>query len=373
MAGSFNSPTRVTCLVFGPNPSALVRGIARESRAIQSGISWKTIQLEPYFENLLPNFIPETIKRKLLRLVGKLLTPIIFLLQIRKIYICDILYVIKSPPLWVSWMIQKATVIKILDFDDPIWIDSMSGIDWFQKTIERFDGFTCDNEIVLEHVLDMDLASNCKRGKVLVAELSIADLNVVESLRSEIDCNEFGEVNITWVGSFSTFSYVAGIADVLREVLAELPSAMIHLYGPSREQIRELNLPQNQVSWCASYGPSEMAHVLNNSQVGLFPLDELPLSYLRGTHKVNTYSAFGVPTISSNVPGITRSITDGVNGYVCKDYSDWVKNILLIARNKELQQKLSFGALEFHAKYLENMANAPRDFVEFAAHLSVEN
>jgi glycosyltransferase involved in cell wall biosynthesis len=219
----------------------------------------------------------------------------------------------------------------------------------------------------------MDLASNCKRGKVLVAELSIADLNVVEGLHSEIDCNEFGEVNITWVGSFSTFSYVAGIADVLREVLAELPSAMIHLYGPSREQIRELNLPQNQVSWCASYGPSEMAHVLNNSQVGLFPLDELPLSYLRGTHKVNTYSAFGVPTLSSNVPGISRSITDGVNGYVCNDHSDWVKNILLIASSKELQQQLSFGALEFHAKYLENMANAPRDLVEFAAHLSVEN
>jgi glycosyltransferase involved in cell wall biosynthesis len=369
VAGSFNSPTRVTCLVFGPNPSALVRGIARGSRANQSGISWKTVQLEPYFENLLPNFVPETIKRKFLRLIGKLLTPIIFLLQIRKIYVCDILYVIKSPPLWVSWMIQKARVVKILDFDDPIWIDSMSGMPWFQKTIKRFDGFTCDNEIVLEHVLDMDLPSNCKRGKVLVAELSISDISDLDDARSEIGSNKFGEVNITWVGSFSTFSYVAGIADALRRVLVELPSAMIHLYGPSREQIRELNLPNNQITWRESYGRSEMAHVLKSSQIGLFPLDDLPLSYLRGTHKVNTYSAFGVPTLSSNVPGISRSITDGVNGYVCKDYADWVKNILLIARNKELQHKLSTGARQHHLDYLENMIEAPKALVTFGEEL----
>ena len=370
MAGSFNSPTRVTCLVFGPNPSALVRGIARESRALQSGIDWKTIQLEPYFENLVTSFVPETIGRKLLRLVGKLLTPVIFLMQIRKIYSCDILYVIKNPPLWVSWMIQKAAVIKILDFDDPIWIDSMSGMNWFQKTIERFDGFTCDNEIVLEHVLNMDLESKCKRGKVLVAELSISDLDDVEGLRTEIDSNKVGEVNISWVGSFSTFSYIAGIADVLREVLAELPTAMIHLYGPSREQIQELNLPQNQVASRSSYGPSEMADVLKNSQIGLFPLDDLPLSYLRGTHKVNTYSAFGVPTLSSNVPGISRSITDGVNGYVCKDHADWVRNILLIARNQNLQHKLSIGARLFHLDYVEQMIDAPNALVAFAEELT---
>ena len=372
VAGSFKSPTRVTCLVFGPNPSALVRGIARKSRAIQSGIAWKTIQLEPYFENLLPRIVPEILRRKLLRLIGKLLTPIIFLAQIRNIYFCDILYVIKSPPLWVSWIIQKATPIKILDFDDPIWIDSMSGMNWFQKTIERFNGFTCDNEIVLEHVLNMDLARNCKRGKVLVAELSISDLNDVYSSKSEIDSNEFGEVNISWVGSFSTFSYVAGIAEALRKVLAELPTAIIHLYGPTNEQIQQLNLPHNQVAWRSSYGPKEMGHLLNNTQIGLFPLDDLPLSYLRGTHKVNTYSAFGVPTLSSNVPGISRSITNGVNGYVCDDHSDWVENIILIARNKELQQKLSFGASEFHGKYVEKMANAPSDLVEFAAHINAE-
>lgn len=372
MAGSFKSPARVTCLVFGPNPSALVRGIARESRAIQNGIAWKTIQLEPYFENLAPTIVPQAIRRKLLRLIGKLLTPIIFLVKIRNIYKCDILYVIKSPPLWVSWLTQKATVIKILDFDDPIWIDSMSGMNWFQKTIERFDGFTCDNEIVLEHVLNMDLARNCKRGKVLVAELTISEPKNDVISSSEIDSNEFGEVNISWVGSFSTFSYVAGIAEALRQVLAEMPTAIIHLYGPTNEQIQQLDLPRDQVAWRSSYGPAEMAHLLNNSQMGLFPLDDLPLSYLRGTHKVNTYSAFGVPTLSSNVPGISRSITNGVNGYVCDGHLDWVKNILLIARNQDHQQKLSFGAFEFHGKYLEKMANAPSDLVEFAAHLSAD-
>lgn len=367
MAGNFKAPTRVTCLVFGPNPSALVRGIARECHANNSGVSWNTVQLEPYFENLVPSGIPESIRRRLLRLIGKLLTPIIFLVQFRKLYLCDILYVIKSPPLWISRLIQKLGAVKILDFDDPIWIDSMRGMNWFQKTIECFDGFTCDNEIVLEHVLGMDLSNRSRRGKVLVADLSISDLNDFDNASLE-----FGEINISWVGSFSTFSYIAGIADALRKALTALPNAVIHLYGPTKEQIKKLNLPVNQIAWRESYGPTEMVHVLKNSQIGLFPLDDLPLSYLRGTHKVNTYSAFGVPTLSSDVLGISRSIAHGVNGFVCKNTEDWVRKIILIAQNQELQQSLSLGARKKHLDYLEQMIQVPKDLVAFAEKLSDE-
>ncbi len=373
MAGSFKEPSRVTCLVFGPNPSASVRGIDREGRARKSGISWSTVQLEPYFENLIPGLLPEPIRRKLLRLIGKLLSPLIFLMQIRKIYSCDVLYVIKSPPLWLSWMIQNLKVVKILDFDDPIWIDSMSGMDWFQKTIERFDGFTCDNEFVLEHVLDMDLSNKCRRGKVLVAELSIPNMNKFDSEFSEFEKTEFGETNISWVGSFSTFGYVAGIADVLRQALFEIPNAVIHLYGPTKEQIKALNLPDNQVAWRDSYGPDEMSHLLKNSQIGLFPLDDQPLSYLRGTHKVNTYSAFGVPTLSSDVPGISKSLTSGVNGFICKNNEEWLKYLILLARDNELQKNLSIGAIEFNNNYLKSMAEVPSALVQFAKQLMLAN
>jgi glycosyltransferase involved in cell wall biosynthesis len=116
----------------------------------------------------------------------------------------------------------------------------------------------------------------------------------------------------------------------------------------------------------AKYGPEEMSDYLSRAHAGLFPLTDEPLAYLRGTHKINVYNAFGLPTISSPVLGMEQAIEQGISGFVCRDEADWITALTTLSENEVLLHAMSAIAVRNHRALIRSLEQAPEVLVEFA-------
>lgn len=355
-------------MIFGPNPSALVRGKSRENSAIGLGLDWKTIQLEPYPNGLLAEIGSKSpAGRKIFRLIGKIFSPTLFLLSIARIYKSDLIFVIKAPPLWLSRILKFMPGKSIIDFDDPLWLESMYGPKWFRKTLECYDGFSCDNDFVLNQVLDMDIKNSSFRGVMIVGELiSSSQTQILDSVK---ELKTHSKINLVWVGSYSTFMYVRQISNELQEVMKRIPEAHLMLLGPTPAQLSELRIPADRVTCISRYDEELMVKVLSNSDIGLFPLDKNPLSYLRGTHKVNIYNRFGIPTVASNVPGLERALKNNFNGFICHTGDDWNTALLRLTSDSGLLDEFKLNAMKQHEIYQEELRLAVPNLINFVQNL----
>lgn len=347
--------------MFGPNPSSEVRALGRVESAAAVNIEWSNIQLEPYLNSSALRIIPVQHRRRLLRGVGKLLSPFIFLANANRIARADVVYVIKTPPIWLSKLLRHFSSPVILDFDDPIWIDSMKGEVWFRKTLKNYDGFTCDNIFTLEYASRVGTEFGDIRGIILPGELPQTCTGRTRNVKTHS-----GGTTFIWPGSFSTFRYLASIADSLRSHLASYPGDQIIILGPTIAQLETLALPKDQVHYIGEYGPDELAASLGAADIGLFPLLDEELAYLRGTHKVHLYNSYSIPTIATKVRGLNSAMVNELNGLEVETSESWIAPLSRLSEDTDLRSTLAKGAKIQHEKYLSRLSQVADELVEFA-------
>jgi glycosyltransferase involved in cell wall biosynthesis len=346
---------RVLCLVFGPNPSTQVRAVGRQARAATDGIDWSWIQMEPTV-SLGNHFRPlGRIGIKAQRLLGKILMPLLLWRNAKRIQAAEIVYVIKTPPLWVSRWVARRCPVRVYDFDDPLWIPEMKGQEWFLQTMANFPSYTCDNQFAIDFV---EASSVTSSGIILPGEMPELSSNCRNLLESEF--------NVAWIGSYTTFRYLASIAQPLKTFFATHEHARLLLLGAAPSQISTLDISPDKITSQLKYGPEEMEEYLSRTHVGLFPLTDEPLAYLRGTHKINVYNAFGVPTISSPVLGIEQVIVSGASGFICLGDNQWLDALSALSKDRQLLSSMRELATLHHRELQESLNRAPADFVRFA-------
>jgi glycosyltransferase involved in cell wall biosynthesis len=346
---------RVLCLVFGPNPSTEVRAVGRRRHAAALGIDWSIVQLEPIPSCMGILRILGRYERKAQRLIGKLMTPVLFLFHARRIRSAEVVYVIKTPPLWVSRWVARWCPVRVYDFDDPLWIPEMKGEEWFQKTLSFYPQYSCDNQFAIEYV---EVSSAKSEGIILPGEMPQPP-----TARRALKDRGF---SLIWVGSYTTFRYLFDIAPALRAFFVSHPEARLLLLGTESSQVASLGIPLSNIVFKAKYGPEEMSDYLSRAHAGLFPLTDEPLAYLRGTHKINVYNAFGLPTISSPVLGMEQAIEQGISGFVCRDEADWITALTTLSENEVLLHAMSAIAVRNHRALIRSLEQAPEVLVEFA-------
>ena len=90
------------------------------------------------------------------------------------------------------------------------------------------------------------------------------------------------------------------------------------------------------------------------------PLTDDEWSRGKSGTKLLQYMAAGVPAIVSPVGVNTEIIKDGINGFLADNNENWIKKIITLIENKQLNSDMVKRARNDVEKFYSIQANAPR-------------
>lgn len=171
----------------------------------------------------------------------------------------------------------------------------------------------------------------------------------IERLRPSEESSDPSLPRLVWCGGVNNQKDLAMLGWIVEKLKTHAPFRLRVIAGRRRP---ELSLP---VPWeWRPYDYAREREDLAGAVAGLAPLQKSPYADCKGTYKVKTYMACGVPPVASPVGHALRLIRHGENGFLPASKEDWVDVLLKLVREAAFARKMS--------------AQARRDAVEKYSH-----
>lgn len=236
-----------------------------------------------------------------------------------------------GPPVF-EWLIAKLFRKKIIyDFDDAIWIPSVSS---YNKAVAWLKSFS-------------KVAKICKWSyKVVVGNKYLGDYarrynnRVVEiptvvntdSVHNQVQDQLTQQPAIGWTGTFSTLKYL----DIVLPVLQELQQEIDFIFYVIADKDPQLPLEQYRfVRWAKEREAADLLQF----HIGLMPLYDDEISKGKCGFKAIQYMSLGIPALVSPVGVNTVIVEHGVNGYICNNPEEWKNSLRLLLKDSEIRKK----------------------------------
>jgi glycosyltransferase involved in cell wall biosynthesis len=143
------------------------------------------------------------------------------------------------------------------------------------------------------------------------------------------------ELVVGWIGTPTTFPYLEGLADVLREVAAKHPF-VLKVSGAGRAA-HFPGLKVVEVPW--SLG--DEVSLFNTCDIGVYPLTDDEWAKGKCGFKAIQFMACGVPVVAAAV-GVNREIvSDGQNGFLAATPAEWVEKLGRLLSDAALRARLA--------------------------------
>ncbi len=164
---------------------------------------------------------------------------------------------------------------------------------------------------------------------------------------------------IFYVGYISKLRGVGLLLEVAEKLTPEIPDLRLVLVGWTKEEDRvwlQDEIQERGLAGKVEYlgvQPSEVVwDLISQAAVCVFPFQQAHLSYVFPV-KIFEYLALGRPVVASRLEGISRIISDGVNGLLADPYSvaEWTTAILRLYREPKLRAQLMANARPSIASY----------------------
>ena len=122
--------------------------------------------------------------------------------------------------------------------------------------------------------------------------------------------------------------------------------------------IKGLNFEfKNQIKW---KDPNVVVKEIKKFDVGVMPLVKDQKTLGKCAFKIIEYMGSGTPVIASSVGENRIVINNKLDGILCNNTKDWVKNIILLKSNKKIKMKLVDNALIKVEKFYSLKSNAQK-------------
>jgi glycosyltransferase involved in cell wall biosynthesis len=267
----------------------------------------------------------------------------------------DAVYVFREaallgPPIF-EWLIKRAKVPMVFDFDDAIFVSYRSPSNGYLSYLK----FAAKTKTICA------LASHVMVGNPYLADYARQSNHNVTIVPTTIDTEKY-EVRrpepsdvptIGWTGSFSTVQHLDTLAGALQD-----------LAGQERFRLRVIGAPDfrlegvevEAIPWRSETEVDDLRPI----DVGIMPLPNDAWSKGKCGLKALQFMALGKPTICSPVGVNTEIIQDGQNGFIADTQAEWVAKLKLLLRSPELREQLGLaGRATVEEKY-SAIAQAPR-------------
>jgi glycosyltransferase involved in cell wall biosynthesis len=146
-----------------------------------------------------------------------------------------------------------------------------------------------------------------------------------------------GKIRIGWSGSHFTNIYALPVMKQCMEMLAEKLDFELIVISNVNPKIEWKNVQSRFIQW------TEETEVegLQQIDIGLMPLKDEPFERGKCALKAVQYMAVGIPALVSPVGVNTSIVTDGFDGYHCRNNEEFVNRLLELVSDKS--KKIEMG------------------------------
>lgn len=251
---------------------------------------------------------------------------------------CDAVYMCKvQSPRLIGLLRRRTKARLVLDFGDAVWMPRYENPE-FSGLLPMLDAVTTDNELTAAYVRRFN--PNC----TVVPDSP--QIELFDEARGKALKNTDGTVTLGWVGSQSTAYNLFLIWEALERLSAKHPDLHLRLVGTGNDMRLIPPFEKVRYSCLEKYTQEEMISEVLKMDIGLFPLQDVEASRVRGVLKASVYMSGEAAVVSSPVGQCADFIKDGVNGLLAANDADWERKLDLLIQDRQLRQKLVKGGLE---------------------------
>lgn len=250
----------------------------------------------------------------------------------------DVVYLAKVHSHRLISMLKSRTSARlVLITGDAFWLPQYADPD-LDKTLPLLDTLISDNEQTLKYLRQFN--SNC----VLLPDCP--QIELFDAARGGIRKNAGGPVILGWVGTQSTVYNLYLIWETLERLFARHDNIHLRLVGVGSDPRLLPPFEKVRYSCLETYTQAEMVSEVLKMDIGLFPLQDVEASRVRGVLKASVYMSGEAAAVCSPVGQSADFIKEGVNGMLANTNEEWERKLELLIKDKELRRKLAKGGLE---------------------------
>lgn len=233
-------------------------------------------------------------------------------------------------PAFFEWILSRIGVKYIVDYDDAIFhnYDSISNV-FIKKMIEN----KIESVIKLATIVTVgntylaNYATNAKAKQVIIIPTVID----IDRYIPKTDYRLKKVLNLGWIGTPKTIPFFQGNLNYIISNY-EYNFKIITIGG----RLDITNVLYEFIDWSES---SEVENI-KKIDVGTMPLLDTDFEKGKCGYKLIQFMACGIPVIASAVGANNEIVTNGYNGFLVNDPTDWEKHINFFIQNPEQVKKL---------------------------------
>jgi glycosyltransferase involved in cell wall biosynthesis len=225
----------------------------------------------------------------------------------------------------------------VYDFGDALWLVENTSEE-FNEVLRSVDAVTTDNELTAEYVRSFN--PNC----VVIPDTP--QIEEFDKRRAELGNKPDDRITLGWIGTPGTAYNLYQIWEALEVVFQRHPELNLRLLGIGNNLHYVPPFEKVRFSYLASYNQAQMIEEVFKMHIGLFPLQDIEKSKVRGVLKALVYMSGQASVITSPVGQCVDVIKDGVNGFLASSTEEWIDKLELLIGDRGLRDRLAQKGLE---------------------------
>lgn len=260
---------------------------------------------------------------------------------------------IPAGPPFIERMIRWLDVPIVHDFDDAIFLPEVSEANRsfaFLKSPARV-------------ATVLGLSRGATVGNEFLARYARQHNGAVTILPTVVDTTKFvprahrlprAVPVVGWIGSPTTYRYLSGLGDVLREV-ARRHEFVLRVSGAGRP----VDIPGVRVE-DVPWSMADEVKLFNDLDIGVYPLTDDDWARGKCGFKAIQCMASGVPVVAAAV-GVNREIiTDGVDSFLASTPAEWIDKLSRLIADPELRERMATAGRQTIEERYSLQVTAPR-------------
>ncbi len=235
-------------------------------------------------------------------------------------------------------MMKRRGALVVLDFDDAIWLPSVSeanrSLQWLKRPGKIKDIIALSDQVIVGNTYLADYASQFNRNVVVFPSTINLDYYRIPVAAAALGKNA-EQVIIGWSGSHTTIEHFETILPVLRKLKAKHGNKLgFKVYGDPNYRNEELNITGS------AWSPDTEVPTIASFDIGIMPLPDDEWSRGKCAMKGLQYMGLSVPAVIAAVGMNKDVIEDGVNGFTAMGEGEWYHKLDQLIENEPLRKKL---------------------------------